>query len=151
MSTKITSARGENFHLYSEAFDEDYIYLQLTGVKFEATPETVTVPIPLDVWEKIRTIPGIEFDLVDHSDEDLARLVAYNVDDRRAHYKKSLAEAEKTGTVSLFAEIVGSLIYGQVDAPREDQIAGGIKYYRKRREYQQAVKNRMKEHRIYEP
>ena len=36
MSTKSTIAYGRNFHLYREALDEDYIYLELEGTKFEA-------------------------------------------------------------------------------------------------------------------
>jgi hypothetical protein len=37
MSTKSTIAYGRNFHLYHEALDEDYVYLELEGTKFEAS------------------------------------------------------------------------------------------------------------------
>lgn len=49
MSTKITVAYGDNFHLYRESFDEDYIYLEMEGVQFEASYNQVTMPIPIHI------------------------------------------------------------------------------------------------------
>ena len=58
MSTKSTIAHGRNFHFYHEALDEDYVYLELEGTKFEASYNRVMVPIPVHVWEVIRRYPG---------------------------------------------------------------------------------------------
>ncbi len=37
MSTKATVAYGPNFHLYKEVLSENFIYLELEGVSFEAS------------------------------------------------------------------------------------------------------------------
>ena len=60
MSTKSTIAHGRNFHFYHEALDEDYVYLELEGTKFEASYDRVMMPIPIHVWEVIRRYPGID-------------------------------------------------------------------------------------------
>jgi hypothetical protein len=65
MSTKSTIAYGRNFHLYHEALDEDYVYLELEGTKFEASYNRVMVPIPVHVWEVIRRYPGIDLKYAD--------------------------------------------------------------------------------------
>jgi hypothetical protein len=54
MSTKSSMADGKNFHLYQDIFDADNVFLELNSVQFEATPQTVTVAIPREIWEKIR-------------------------------------------------------------------------------------------------
>lgn len=56
MSTKITIAYGENYHVYSECFEEDEaIHLRLDGpnVEFEAWPNGITVRIPKNIIESI--------------------------------------------------------------------------------------------------
>jgi hypothetical protein len=68
MSTKATIAYDCNFHLYHEAFDEDYVYLGLEGAKFEASYNRVMVPIPVHVWEVIRPYPGIDLKYADKTD-----------------------------------------------------------------------------------
>lgn len=50
MSTKISIAYDNNYHLYSECFEENKaIHLQLTNISFEASPDTIVVRIPKDV------------------------------------------------------------------------------------------------------
>ena len=59
MSTKVTIQHhsepggAAGFHLYKDVLDDDEgpIYLELTGVEFEATPKNVVVTIPRD-WAK---------------------------------------------------------------------------------------------------
>ena len=60
MSTKSSIAYGPTFHLYNEALDEDYVYLEMEGVQFEASYNRVMVPIPMHIWEYIRQFPGID-------------------------------------------------------------------------------------------
>jgi hypothetical protein len=51
MSTKSAIAHGRNFHLYHEPFDEDYVYLELEGAKFEASSPSAN---------RIRALIGID-------------------------------------------------------------------------------------------
>ena len=55
MSTKVTIEHGKEFHFYKECFDDDNVFLQLSGrtLDFEAYPNSVMVKIPLEVWNKI--------------------------------------------------------------------------------------------------
>lgn len=59
MSTKSTIDHGDEHHLYLEIFEPGKVYLTLNRVEFEARPGSVTVAIPLDLWQRLRTI---EFD-----------------------------------------------------------------------------------------
>ena len=47
MSTKSTITYGDNFHLYTELFDDKHVFLELSAVEFRATPGAITVAIPL--------------------------------------------------------------------------------------------------------
>ena len=65
MSTKSTIASSDNFHFYHEVFDDDHVYLRLDTTHFEAGYGSVMVRIPIHIWETIRHLAGVEFDLVD--------------------------------------------------------------------------------------
>ena len=82
MSTKSTIAYGRNFHLYHEALDEDYVYLELEGTKFEASYNRGMIPIPVHVWEVIRRYPGIDLKYADRTDAEIRRYVEQEVDER---------------------------------------------------------------------
>ncbi len=62
MSTKYSLARGPQFHLYCEVFDEDNVYLELDGTQFEAGYNRVLLPIPAHIWEVIRRYPSMNLD-----------------------------------------------------------------------------------------
>lgn len=134
MSTKSTIAYGPNFHFYHEVLDEDYVYLQLEGVQFEAAYNHVMVPIPIHIWEVIRQYPGIELDYVDKTDEEIRLYVERQVDDR---IKRLNDAGEKGGQLVRFA---GSLIYGMADKLREEQIAAGVEYFTRTRKHQKEIK-----------
>ena len=113
MSTKSTIAHGLNFHLYHEALDEDYVYLELEGTKFEASYNRVMVPIPVHIWELIRRYPGIDLKYADKTDAELRLHVEREVDERLTHYEE--ANERSKGLVSL----AGSLPFGTADQPRD--------------------------------
>ena len=75
MSTKSTIASSDNLHFYHEAFDDDHVYLRLDTTHFEAGYGSVMVRIPIHIWETIRHLAGVEFDLVDKEDDDLLAMV----------------------------------------------------------------------------
>jgi hypothetical protein len=139
MSTKVTIAYGPNFHLYHEALDEDYVYLELEGTKFEASYNRVMVPIPVHIWEVIRRYPGTDLKYVDRTDVEIRLYVEKEVDERLKLYEQ--ADERSKGLVSLS----GSLIFGTADQPRDQQIAAGVEYFTKVREHQRQVKQAIEE------
>lgn len=139
MSTKSTIAHGRNFHLYHEAYDEDYVYLEVEGTKFEASYNRVMVPIPVHIWEVIRHYPGIDLKYADKTDAEIRQYVDQEVDERLERYEKATERSK--GLVLLF----GSLAYGTADQPREQQIAAGVEYYTKIREHQRQIKEAIAE------
>ena len=47
------------FHLFSDLYDDNEdgrspVYLQISGVEFEASPNQVTVRIPWALWERLK-------------------------------------------------------------------------------------------------
>ena len=134
MSTKSTIAHGPTFHFYHEVLDDDYVYLELEGVQFEAGYNRVMVPIPVHIWEVIRQYPGVDLSFAEKTDEDLRRYVEQEVNERIKRYQE--AHERGRGLVRLF----GALAYGSADEPREQQIAAGLAHFTKVREHQRQIK-----------
>ena len=139
MSTKSTIAYGRNFHLYHEALDEDYVYLDLEGTKFEASYNRVMLPIPVHVWEVIRRYPGIDLQYAEKTDAEIRLYVEQEVDERLKLYEE--ADERSKGLASLSS----SLAFGSADQPRDQQIATGIDYFTKLREHQRQIKQAIEE------
>ena len=135
MSTKITVAYGDNFHLYRESFDEDYIYLEMEGVQFESSYNQVMMPIPIHIWEVIRQYQGIDLSWAARTDEEIMRYVEQEVDGRIQKYQQ--AESEKH---QRFIALSGAIPYGNADTPRQQQLDRGIAYFHRLREHQQQIK-----------
>jgi len=135
MSTKATIAYGPTFHLYHEALDEDFVYLEIEGAQFEASYNRVMVPIPVHIWETIRRYPGIDLRFVDKTDDELRDYVEHEVSDRIRHFEKASERANGIASLS------GSPVFGPADQPRDQQIAAGIEYFIKVREHQRQVKD----------
>lgn len=133
MSTKATIAHGPTFHFYHEVFDEDHVYLRLEQVQFEAGSNHVRVPIPVHIWEVIRRYPGIELSLAEKTDDELFAEVVRAVDERIADY--AAAQGQARALVALF----GILAFDSVEAPRDEQIEAGMRYYLEQREPQRRV------------
>ena len=140
MSTKVTVAYGENFHLYKEVFDEDFIYLEIEGVQFEASYNRVMMPIPVHIWEVIRQYEGTDLSWASKTDEEIVRYVEQEVDKRI----KKLKEAENEKSKRLIA-LLGSMPYGMADTPRQQQIEKGIAYFESLREHQLQIKQAIEE------
>jgi hypothetical protein len=134
MSTKTTIAYGRNFHLYHEVFDEDYVYLELEGTKFEASYNRVMVPIPVHIWEVIRRYPGIDLKYADKTDAEIRLYVEQEVEKRLKLYEEADDRSKRLVSLS------GSLVFGTADQPRNQQIAAGVDYFTKAREHQVQIK-----------
>jgi hypothetical protein len=135
MSTRSTIAHGPTFHLYHEALDEDFIYLELEGVAFEASYNRVMVPIPVHIWEIIRQYPGVDLTWAEKSDEEIRAYVEREVDERIQRYTQ-----EENPRVRGLLAVFGAIPFGTADMPREEQIAQGMSYFLKQREHQQQIK-----------
>lgn len=134
MSTKETVAHGPNFHFFREVLDNDYIYLELEHVPFEASYNRVTVPIPVHIWEVIRRHEGTDLSFADKTDEEIRSLVEREVDERISRYNQETDEKRKR--LAGF----GSMVYGRADRSREEQIERGIEYFNRKREHQRQIK-----------
>ena len=133
MSTKSTIAYGSNFHLYHEALDDEYVYLEVEGTQFEASYGRVMVPIPMHIWEVIRRYPSVDLSLADKTDEELRRHVEQTVDERLKRFQEA---DERTKSLTALA---GSLTLGSVDQPREAQLTAGLEHYTRLREHQRQI------------
>ena len=147
MSTKSMVAYGPNFHLYREALNEHYIYLELEGVQFEASYNRVMVPIPVHIWEVIRHHAGVDLSFADKTDEEIQAYVEHEVDERIARYNQEENPKAK-GLIAL----LGSIPYGSADIPREEQITRGMSYFLALREEQQQIQKAIEDlERLNEP
>ncbi|MEA5536861.1 hypothetical protein [Crocosphaera sp. XPORK-15E] len=140
MSTKATVAYGPNFHLYKEVFDENFIYLELEGVSFEAGYNRVMVPIPVHIWEVIRQYPGTDLSWSDKTNEEIESYVEQEVNERLMKYEQAENDQHR-GLIAL----CGSLTYGSADSPRQEQMEQGVAYFKQLREHQQQIKQAIEE------
>ncbi len=127
MSTKYTLSHGDNFHLYKECFDDSNVHLQLDGVQFEASQNSVCVTIPVVIWEVIRKQAGIDLFWPTQSDDAIRQFVEIEVDKRICEFTKS----DKSINI-----ISGIMLFGPVTDDRETQIQRAIEYYQSQREEQ---------------
>jgi hypothetical protein len=141
MSTKSTIAHGDGFHFYAEALDEENVYLELTGVEYEARPNCVMVQIPTAIFETIRQHQVARLDLIGKSDEELRQQAQQSVNDRLAHVR---AAQEKHGRPGI-AAIFGLGMYGAAEDPVEQQIATGLRHLKAARERQENLKKKIEE------
>lgn len=133
MSTKATIVYGPGVHFYHEVLDDDYVYLELEAVPFEASYNRVVVPIPLHVWEVIRHYPGLDLAFADKGDDELRQYVEQRVDERIQAFRE--AEADGKG----ISRVAGALAYGTADLPREQQLEAGMQHFLKMRDHQRQI------------
>jgi len=139
MSTKYSITNGDNYHLYREVGIPDPVYLQINKTHFEATPEHITVAIPLYIWESIRQFQVADFEWVDKSDADIEQH-AQQVIKQRLHDHQHAESRTR-----IVAACTGLMIYGDIEKPEEVQVATTIAYYKGLREQQQKVRLMMKD------
>ncbi len=134
MSSLETIVSCDAFHLAREAWDERTLSLEVRAKHFTASPNGIIFELPVHVWEVLRQYPGIELDLLGLSAAELRARVEREVDERRALY----GEAEG-GLVKFLAGAGGLLAFGPPTDPREQQVASGLAYYRKRQREQRKI------------
>jgi len=140
MSTKATVAHGPTFHLYQEVLEDQYIYLELESVPFEASYNRVMVPIPVHIWEVIRQYTGVDLSFADQTDDDIRAHVERAVDERIANYQRAETEQQKALLLCL-----GAIPYGPADTPRDEQIAHGMTHFEALRERQRQIRRAIEE------
>ena len=132
MSTKSTITHGPTFHLYSEAFDNSNVYLELNEADFEASRDQVTLTIPAYIWEHIRQFAGVDLTWAGKTNEEIRLHVEKAVEERISRYQQN----ERSG-------LFGGFIYGGADETREQQIEAGINYLTKIRDQQDLIKEQI--------
>jgi hypothetical protein len=145
MPIKVTLAYGKNFHFFYEALDANQVYLELEDVAFEVGYRRIMISIPIDIWETIRGLGDASLELVNASDEELARLVEGSVDGRIAEYERLRESQPEKAELLRFNN---SMMFGAADEAREQQMLKGLQYYRVERERQREVVTRMAQHKI---
>jgi hypothetical protein len=146
VSTKASLAfsheKDTDFHLYREMMEDDAVYLTLgyAGLEYEAGNGSVTVRIPLEIWEVIRAHKPVELPFAGWSDEQIDAYVETEVDERIAEYR---AELEKTGREKSITAMLGALCFGMAYDPREEQVEHGRSWYRRVRDEETEIARRM--------
>ncbi len=93
MSTKSTIAYGEKFHLYTDCFDEEHVWLQLDQpIEFEANQHAVTVRLPLALWEYLRTFTTAETDLAAKTEAELRAIAKERLSATARQYREERAK-----------------------------------------------------------
>lgn len=147
MNAEKVLASGDEFYFYKEPNNQDQICLKLFGdIDFEASSKSVMIKIPVAVWETVRQIAAIKFDLVDKTDIELREIAETEVDENLARHERKQDEKSKKGAFrsSNHFTIVKSLAYASSNEPREQQIEHGLDYYRKKRLFQQETLEKIK-------
>lgn len=146
MSTRCSIAYSSNpehdFHFYHECFDDENVYLELSGpdLEYEAHRGCVTVRIPLEIWEVIRHRGGADLEYAGWTDAQIQTYVEQKVDGRIAEYQQHLME---TGQEKSILSICGAMVWGMADEPREKQIQNGLFYCKRVRDEQTEIKRRI--------
>lgn len=131
MSTKSTICYGDNFHFYKDCFDEENVYLSLETINnISIENGVVTIAIPLEIWQNIRFFDN-KFEYANLSDEQINEIVTKAVEKR----------IENKGPIS---KLFGCGIFGSFDLPKEEQIKNGIDFYRKQREKEMLIVEKIK-------
>ncbi|MFA6289267.1 MAG: hypothetical protein WC661_17935 [Opitutaceae bacterium] len=103
MSTKSTITYGKDFHLYTDYEDGlTGVWLQLDqpgdfiAAGYSGKTTSVTLRIPLAVWEHLRQHSPADYSLADLTDAQILAKAELEADEDRARYKELLAESKKT-------------------------------------------------------
>ena len=140
MSTKATLFfHWEDFHLYRELYDDDYVYLNLKDKNLVTIDESgVTLRIPVEIMETIKHVSTPSLNLAYKSDEEIKAIVEEVVNDRVENYKKD--------PENVFTLMIGSATFGVPSDPIENQISAGMSNYIRFRDLQTRQAEKIKEY-----
>jgi len=140
MTNKNILLNGRNYKVYTRCFDEENIYLQFEGFEFSTNDDSVTVAIPLNVWENLRKVDGIsQLDLVNMSDSEIEKKVVEEVDGRI----RELSLFGKEDNMAKLIKMENYLVYGDANDSKDNQIKKGLSFYLEQRERQKAIINKI--------
>lgn len=146
MSTKSTIVYGKDFHFYTDFNDDDKgVWLELRGddIEYSVCKNSVSIRIPMDIWESIRKKSLIDFAFADKTDEVLQKEVEEEVDKRIKEYN------EADDRMKSFVALCGCMLYGDIESPREEQIKNALENKIKRREYIKQIIIKMNDYKHY--
>lgn len=107
-------------------------------MEFEASPNMVTVSIPLAVWEVVRQHAGVNLSLINVTDEDLRHRAEDEMDIRIERFR---AAQENKKPLFRSNDI---LAYGPVESSRETQVARRVKQLTELRDKQRQIKDEIR-------
>lgn len=114
-------------HFFEDLVDpqESGVYLELRGegIEYDASPGTIRVRIPADVWEVIRQHQHVSFD-VEHATDD-------------ALYVRAVKDEAD------FAELFPKSTAPWTAAEMETRVADRLEFWKKRRAHQRDVRAKM--------
>ena len=126
MSTRSTiyydgDSAGE-FHLYQDGFEHWTIYLDVE-TEVAGARSTLTIPIPLSVWAKMRQkTTGCE-KYLEMSAGELRQEAEKEIDARLTEWR-----ARGSDPKDIMA-LLGIMAYGTIESPRDEQIESYTRWY----------------------
>jgi len=146
MNPEKVLASGNEFYFYKEPGNDDQICLKLFGdIDFEVSSKSVMIKVPVAVWEAVRQIAAMKFDLVDKTDAQLLKIVEEEVARNLSHRERKKLEKSKNGDRNgNYFTVVRSLVYAASNETHERQIENGLDHYRRKRLFQLETLEKMK-------
>ncbi|MBK1875605.1 hypothetical protein [Pelagicoccus mobilis] len=131
MSTKSGITHGSGFYLYKECFEDDRIYLRLEKPQFEATPDELTLSIPIEIWEHIRHYKAMETPYAKLSNAELDTMA-------KVLAKQAREASRKEGRERIFGAL-NPLTVNTEELSEENAIAEIASRLRKQRDKERAL------------
>lgn len=95
MSTKSPIVRGAKFELFKDWHEQENVMLKLERVRFDSDKDSVTVHIPIALWEFLRTIPAESTEAAALTDAQLLAKAEELVNETIANWKAREHERRK--------------------------------------------------------
>lgn len=117
MSRKTTIVEGAKFEILTDWFERKNVMLRLEGAQFEHDKGSLTVHIPIALWEFLRTIPVESTEAASLTDAGLLAEAEANIEEKIADWKAR--EKERRSLPAKRRRFLRS-VFGNPDRPRDE-------------------------------
>lgn len=122
MSTKCSLVWGKKFHVYTDCLDNHaFVYIQLDGAEFQASPDFVTIQVPLLIWEYIRTYSPARYNLAHLSDQKLMQLAKKRTIERKKLLQRAKPNSPARALITFRQPVSAREIFRQLQSQRGSQ------------------------------